>query len=443
MVLNTTVQVYETMTVEDKAKAAYTASLTIGNASDELKTKALEAVANAIDASREIVLAANEKDVSEGEKLAGQGKMSNALIDRLRLTDTKIDGIVASIISVAHIEDPVGKIISKTELDEGFILARKTVPIGVIGTVFESRPDVVPQIASLCLKSGNSVIMKGGSEAMNTNKVLFDIIAEASESIEGIPAGWIQFIETRGDVSDLLKLDGYVDLMIPRGSNSFVKHVMDNTRIPVLGHADGICHVYIDGKADLAMAEEVCLDAKTQYPAVCNAMETMLVSGAVADRFLPSIYEKLLKAGVEVRGCEKTSSLVPEVKEASSEDWATEYNDLILSVKVVSGIDEAIDHINEYGSHHTDAIITDDKESADKFQNYVDSACVFHNCSTRFSDGFRFGLGAEVGISTNKIHARGPVGLEGLVIYKWVLEGQGQVVSDYAEGRRDFTHKCL
>jgi len=430
------------MNVKSKAREAYDASISLANASTEIKNIALEAVAEAIDSRRVEILGANGKDVAEGEKLHTEGKISKALVDRLKLSDKKVDGIVASVRSVARLSDPVGEVLAKTELDEGIILTKKSVPIGVIGTVFESRPDVVPQIASLCLKSGNSVIMKGGSEALNSNKILYEIIKEASESVEGIPAGWLQLIETRGDVSDLLELDEYVDLVIPRGSNAFVKHVMDNTRIPVLGHADGICHVYVDCDADLEMAEEVCFDAKTQYPAVCNAMETLLVDEKIAGEFLPKMCTKFKEAGVKLRGCDKTRAIV-DMDAAVDDDWVTEYNDLILSIKVVSGVDDAIDHINSYGSHHTDSIVTENKETTQKFLDYVDSGCVFHNCSTRFSDGFRFGLGAEVGISTNKIHARGPVGLEGLVIYKWVLTGDGQVASDYTEGKKKFTHKRL
>jgi glutamate-5-semialdehyde dehydrogenase len=430
------------MTVKEKAAAAYHASLALANSSTEAKNKALEASAKAIDVRRKEILAANKKDLEAAEKLKACGKLSKALVDRLRLSEAKVDGIVASIRSVVSLEDPVGKILAKTELDRGLILTKRSVPIGVIATVFESRPDVVPQIASLCLKSGNSVIMKGGSEAANSNKTLYEIMKTVSES-SGIPSGWIQLIETRGDVSELLGLDDCVDLVIPRGSNAFVRHVMDNTRIPVLGHAEGVCHVFVDCDANLSMAQDVCFDAKVQYPVVCNAMETLLVDEKVARKFLPQMCERFRKAGVELRGCEKTRKIVASIKEATDEDWRTEYNDLILSIKVVSGVEEAIEHINAFGSHHTDAIVTENKKTAKRFLDFVDSACVFVNCSTRFSDGFRFGLGAEVGISTNKIHARGPVGLEGLVIYKWVLEGSGQTVKDYASGKKKFTHRWL
>jgi len=431
------------MDVKEKARKAYTASIILANVKTEVKNQALNKIAQAIEEGKEAILKENEGDVKEGLILLEDGKLSKALLDRLKLSDSKISGIVESVKSVSNLNDPVGEVLSKTELSEALILSKRSVPIGVVGTVFESRPDVVPQIASLALKSGNSVIMKGGSEALNTNRKLYELIRDASESVSGIPSGWIQLIETRGDVSDLLKLDEYVDLVIPRGSNSFVQYVMDNTRIPVLGHADGICHVYVDKEADLSMAYEICFDSKTQYPAVCNALETMLVDEKIAEQFLPEMCEKFKLAGVELRGCARTREIVSDVVEASDEDWVTEYNDLILSIKVVEGLDEAIEHINTFGSHHTDVIVTEDQDSAKKFLDFVDSACVFYNCSTRFSDGFRFGLGAEVGISTNKIHARGPVGLEGLVIYKWVLEGKGQIVADFAEGKSKFTHKRI
>lgn len=423
-------------TVTEKVGEAYQASIKLANAGTKVKDAALAAMAEAIGKNKKRILQANARDVAAG------GGLSKALLERLKLSDAKIDGIVKSIQSVKSLEDPVGKTLAKTELDKNLVLTKVSVPIGVIGAVFESRPDVVPQIASLCLKTGNSVVFKGGSEAAESNRVLYEIIRDATEGA-GIPKGWIQMIETREDVTKLLKLGEYVSLLVPRGSNKFVKHIMENTSIPVLGHADGICHVYVDRDADLKMAENVCFDAKTQYPAVCNAMETMLVDEKIARQFLPAMCDRFADAGVELRGDGKTGTIVNCIKKASQEDWRTEYNDLILSIKVVSGVDEAIDHINKHGSHHTDSIITKNAATARKFTSLVDSACVFHNCSTRFSDGFRFGLGAEVGISTGKIHARGPVGLDGLVIYKWVLQGNGQTVKDYAEGKKKFTHKRL
>jgi glutamate-5-semialdehyde dehydrogenase len=315
-------------------------------------------------------------------------------------------------------------------------------PIGVIGVVFESRPDALVQISTLCLKSGNSVLLKGGSEAANTNRILTETIAEASENA-GLPAGWIQLLETRQDVAEMLALEEHIDLIIPRGSNEFVRYIMSNTNIPVLGHADGICHVYVAGDADPEMAVNVTVDSKCQYVAVCNAAETLLVDAAIAETFLPKVKAALEQNGVEIRGCEKTASII-DVKPATEDDWSTEYLDYILSIKVVDDLEAAIDHINRYGSGHTDSIVTADKGKAERFMSLVDSGNVFWNCSTRFSDGFRYNLGAEVGISTNKIHARGPVGLEGLLIYKWQLSGTGQIVADYSgPNAKKFTHKNM
>jgi len=295
--------------------------------------------------------------------------------------------------------------------------------------------------STLCLKSGNAVILKGGSEAENTNKILAEIITQATQK-EEIPAGWLQLLHTREDVAKMLVLDAHIDLVIPRGSNKFVRYIMDNTNIPVLGHADGICHVYIDSEADLDMAVNITIDSKCQYVAVCNTAETLLVDENIAQKFLPAAKEALEEQGVELRGCEKTQAVI-DVKPAAEQDWKTEYLDKILSIKIVTGLDQAVEHINTFGSGHTDAIVTADKDKAEKFMNLVDSADVFWNASTRFSDGYRFGLGAEVGISTNKIHARGPVGLEGLLIYKYKLIGTGQTAAEYADGTKSFKHKDI
>jgi glutamate-5-semialdehyde dehydrogenase len=311
-----------------------------------------------------------------------------------------------------------------------------------VGAVFESRPDALVQIACLCLKSGNAVLLKGGSEAARSCSLLAELIASASAAA-GMPDGWIGLLHGRGDVAEMLKLDGFVDLLVPRGSKRFVRYIMDNTRIPVLGHADGVCHVYVDRAADLQMAERLVVDSKCQYPAVCNAAETLLVDEAVAGKFLPVVKKALEKHGVAIRGCSKTASFI-EVEPAGEADWTTEYLDLVLSIRTVSGIDEAVEHINRYGSGHTDAIVTADPQRAAKFMELVDSASVFHNCSTRFSDGWRYGLGAEVGIATGKLHARGPVGVEGLTTYKWKLFGSGQVVADYTgPNARKFKHRKI
>jgi glutamate-5-semialdehyde dehydrogenase len=364
------------------------------------------------------------------------------LLKRLKFDEGKIADCIAGIESLIKLDDPVGRTLSATELDRGLQLYKVSCPIGVIGVIFESRPDALVQISTLCLKSGNAVLLKGGSEAQHTNKILAEIISRASQSA-GIPKGWLGLMETRADVAEILKLDEYIDLIIPRGSNEFVRHIMDNTSIPVLGHAEGICHVYVDGDADLDMAVRISVDSKCQYVAVCNAAETLLVDAKIAKEFLPKVKTALEDKGVELRGCKKTASII-KVKPAAEKDWSTEYLDYIISIKVVDGLDEAISHINRYSSRHTDTIVTADKQKAAKFMNLVDSANVFWNASTRFSDGFRYGLGAEVGISTSKIHARGPVGLEGLVIYKWKLLGSGQIVADYSgKNAKKFTHKKL
>ena len=432
--------------IVEKASIAKSAALKLANASTEEKDNALLRIAAAIDEDRDRILAANEKDLEAASKLTREGKMSKALLDRLKLDDVKIDEIVTSVKDVAELEDPVGRTQLALELDKSLELFQVSCPIGVIGAIFESRPDVLVQIAALCLKTGNAVLLKGGSEAHNSNAALFTVVAEASVGGE-IPAGWIQLLETREDVNAMLKLNDYIDLLVPRGSEQFVKYIQDNTNIMVLGHSEGVCHVYVDRDSDLAMAEAISYDSKVQYPAVCNAAETLLVDSAIAADFLPRIAERYQNAGVELRGCPKTLEVLrstERLKPASEEDWRSEYNDLIISIKVVDGVDAAIDHINQYGSGHTDAIVTSNKATALKFLRFVDSSSVMHNASTRFSDGFRYGKGAEVGISTYKVHARGPVGLEGLIIYKYLLLGTGQVVARYVGAdAKEFTHREL
>lgn len=414
----------------EEIKKAKQAALRIAALNTETKDKALENIAKAIKENQAKILEANKKDLEKAEK---QG-LEKPLLKRLKLNEDKIKDIIEGVKAVEKLEDPIGKVLSKTELDKDLILTKVSCPIGLIGVIFESRPDALVQISTLCLKSGNAVILKGGSEAENTNKILFNIIKKASDK-----GNWISLIETREDVKQLLKLDDYIDLLIPRGSNQLVKFIKENTKIPVLGHADGICHVYVDNESDLNIALRVIKDSKCQYAAVCNATETLLVHEDAAEKLLPNLKD-LLK-DVELRGDKKTQAII-DCKPATEEDWKTEYNDLILSIKIVKDIEEAIDHINKYSSHHTDAIITTDKVKANIFMDLVDSSSVLWNCSTRFADGFRYGLGSEVGISTNKIHARGPVGLEGLTIYKYKLEGKGHIVQEYAEGKK-FTHKRL
>ncbi|MEW6181816.1 MAG: glutamate-5-semialdehyde dehydrogenase [Bacillota bacterium] len=413
------------------------ASIKLAGAEPELKNKALAKIAESLKIRKEEILAANQKDLirSEGENL------SLPLLKRLKFDEAKINDVIDGIYSLIKLEDPVGKTSLATEMDEGLEVYRVSCPIGVIGVIFESRPDALVQISTLCLKSGNGVILKGGSEARETSRVLTDVIIRATQEA-GIPTNWIALLETRSDVDEMLKMDDYIDLIIPRGSNEFVKYIMDNSNIPVMGHADGICHCYVDEDADINMAVEVAVDSKTQYAAACNATETLLVHKKIAPDFLPELKSAMDKRQVELRGCPKTRSII-SAGPATEEDWGTEYLDYILSVKVVSDLDEAIEHINKYGSGHTDSIITRDKTKAARFMNYVDSGNVFWNCSTRFSDGFRYGLGAEVGISTGKIHARGPVGLEGLVIYKYKVIGNGHIVEDYNNRTKLFKHRQL
>jgi len=426
------------MTIAKSASNAKAASIQLAVLSTEVKNTALADIAQALKQHSAEIIAANNKDLAEAEK----NKLAAPLLKRLKFDQNKIADVCEGIDSLIKLEDPVGKTLSAIELNKGLELYKVTCPIGVIGVVFESRPDALVQISTLCLKSGNAVLLKGGSEAANTNRILADIIARATEKAS-IPKGWIQLLETRQDVAEMLALDEYIDLIIPRGSNEFVRYIMDNTNVPVLGHADGICHVYVDGEADLDMAVKITVDSKTQYVAVCNAAETLLVDSKIDKNFLPKVKAALKQKGVELRGCKRTASII-DVKPATEQDWSTEYLDLILSIRVVDGLDAAIEHINTYGSGHTDAIVSANEQNAQKFMNLVDSANVLWNCSTRFADGFRYGLGAEVGISTNKIHARGPVGLEGLVIYKWKLFGSGQIVADYSgPNAKKFTHKKI
>jgi glutamate-5-semialdehyde dehydrogenase len=418
-----------------KAKSA---SIPLAAAKTKAKDRALAEIAGALRDNDRKIVAANKADLTAAQ----ESRLAAPLLKRLKFDQEKIAQVVAGIESLIGLEDPVGKTVAATELDTGLELYKVSCPIGVVGVVFESRPDALVQISTLCLKSGNAVLLKGGSEAAQTNKILTDVIAEASEKA-GLPVGWVQLLQTRQDVAEMLALDESIDLIIPRGSNEFVRHIMNNTNIPVLGHADGICHVYVDGDADLEMAVNIAVDSKCQYVAVCNAAETLLVDNKIAGTCLPQVKAALETKCVELRGCARTAALV-EVKPADETDWSTEYLDNILSIKVVDGVDDAIEHINRFGSGHTDAIVTANKDTAERFMALVDSANVFWNCSTRFSDGFRYGLGAEVGISTNKIHARGPVGLEGLVIYKWKLLGSGQTVADYSgPNAKKFVHKKI
>lgn len=416
------------------AKRAKAASTPLSDTSVELRNRALLAMAEALRVHSAEIGEANGRDLDASRDLG------DALQKRLVFDEKKLRGVVDGLEALASLPDPLGRVLTRTELAEGLHLRRVTCPIGVIGIIFEARPDALVQISSLCLKSGNAVLLKGGKEALHTNRILAEVIRNATEAV-GLPGDWIQLLETREEVNGMLRLNEYIDLIVPRGSNSFVKYIMENTTIPVLGHSAGLCHLFLDASANLEKAVAIAVDAKTQAPATCNTVETLLVHKDAASRLLPAVCDALRNAGVELRGDEMSRSLVTWMKPATEEDWSTEYLALILSVKVVDDLAAAIAHINRFGSHHTDAIVTEDAAAAELFQRRVDSADVFWNASTRFADGYRFGLGAEVGISTSKIHARGPVGLEGLTIYKWLLSGQGDTVAPFADGRRAFTHR--
>ena len=423
---------------ERKVAEAQTAALELAKLDDDERSEALHAVADALVENEERILDANETDVAEGEELLEAGEYSQALVDRLKLSPSKLDDIAEMVRSVAEQDDPLGRTLSARRLDDGLELYKVGVPIGVIGTVFESRPDALVQIAALSLKSGNAVILKGGSEASHSNRVLYEVIREATSDM---PDGWAGLIEAREDVNAMLELDDAIDLLMPRGSSEFVSYIQDNTKIPVLGHTEGVCHVFVDRDADLSMAEDVAFDAKVQYPAVCNAVETLLIHESVAADFLPGMVERYRDAGVTLRGDAATREVV-DVDPATDADWETEYGDLELSITVVDSLDAAVDHVNAYGSKHTESILTEDADRAGTFMRSIDAASVFHNASTRFADGYRYGLGAEVGISTGKIHARGPVGLDGLTTYKYYLEGDGHLVATYAgENAKPYLHE--
>jgi glutamate-5-semialdehyde dehydrogenase len=413
--------------------------------SGERRNEALLAAAEAIDANSVRILAANEKDCARATPSVERGEMSRALFARLRTSERGIAEMAARVRDVARLPDPLHRRLAATELDDGLVLYKESCPLGVVGVVFESRPDVVPQIASLALKSGNAVCLKGGAEADETNAVLVSIWRDALDRFPDIPVDSIALFHTREDVMEILGLHGEIDLIVPRGSNNFVRFVTEHSRIPVLGHGEGICHVYVHEDADLPKALDVVLDSKVQYPAACNALETLLVHRGIAPVFLPAMIERFLASGVEVRGCMRTQELARAlgVIPATEEDWSKEYSDLTISIKVVDGVNEAIEHINRHGSRHTECIVTENHDVAARFMEFVDAAGVFQNASTRFSDGFRYGLGAEVGVSTGKLHARGPVGLEGLTTYKYKLFGSGQTVDSYSKGRLTFKHRSL
>ncbi len=409
------------------AKNAKAASLEIADLNDEIKNQALLNIADKIEAVKEEIFEANREDLKNAEKLVNSGEITKSIFNRLKLDENKLRDMVKGIRDISKLPNPVNKKLLVRELDENLTLYKISCPIGVLGIIFEARPDVIAQISSLAIKSSNAVILKGGKESVNTNKKIMSVINSALDEVKGFPKNILNQVFTRDDVGEMLKCDKYINLIIPRGGNNLVKFIKENTKIPVLGHADGICHIFVDKSADLGMAQRVITDAKTQYPSACNSVETLLIH-----KDFPQI-EPLIG-----------SLELSEIKLVSNPDsWAFEYGDKILAYKFVDNIDEAINHINTYGSGHTDAIITNDKDNAEKFMNKVDSAGVYWNASTRFADGFRYGFGAEVGISTNKTHARGPVGLEGLTIYKYKLIGNGQIVGDYSNGLKEFHHRDL
>ena len=423
--------------IAETARAMKLASPQVAATSADTRNAALTAIKEALAAHADEIFAANAADLAA----ADEAGVAPTIVKRLRFDQHKLDDVLAGIDDLVRLPDPVGAVLLDRELDEGLRLRRIACPIGVIGVIFEARPDALVQISTLCLKSGNCSILKGGSETARTNKALFELIHSAAVAT-GMPETCMFQVEAREDIGKLLACDDAVDLLIPRGSNAFVRYIMDNTRIPVMGHADGICHIYVDESADVDLSVNVVIDAKTQYTAACNAVETLLVHRAALASFLPRLAEACEQAGVKLLGDESVREHIA-CDAASEDDWATEYLDLVLSVKTVDGLDEAIAHINRYGSHHTDAIMAEDDAAATRFMQLVDSAGVYRNCSTRFADGFRYGFGAEVGISTSKLHARGPVGLEGLVTYKYELSGTGHIVGDYASGKRSFHFRDL
>ena len=425
------------MDIQDITKQMKLHSSQMAATTNEERNHCLEEIIFALKQNKEEILLANKADVAQ----AKEDGISEAVLKRLKFDESKLEGVISGIQDLTLLPDPLGKIDLKRQLDEGLTLIRQTCPIGVIGVIFEARPDALIQIATLCIKSGNCAILKGGRETARTNKILFDTIYKTCLKCN-LPKHCLFQVEAREDIAALLSCQGSVDLLIPRGSNAFVRYIMDNTNIPVMGHSDGICHIYVDKDYDLDKAIRVIVDAKTQYTAACNATETLLVHKDCVSALMPPLAEALKKAGVTIVADRDIAKLI-HCEEASEKDYATEYLDLKISIKTVADIDEAVHHINLYGSHHTDAIITEDQEAAEHFMQLVASAGVYQNCSTRFADGYRYGFGAEVGISTGKLHARGPVGLEGLCTYKYKLYGNGDIVGDYASGKKSFHFKDL
>ncbi len=412
--------------VKNIAEKAFRAKLGLLGLETEIKNKALLAVADALEANKEIIFEANKKDLKEARAFVENGEITSATFGRLKLDENKMRDMIQGVRDVAKLEDPVGKILLLRRLDNGLMLAKKTCPIGVIGVIFEARPDVIAQISALAIKSGNAVILKGGKESTHTNNAIYNLIVEALKSVK-FPENAINLLFSRNDVKEMLAMDRFIDLIIPRGSNELVKYIQENTKIPVLGHASGVCNIYVDKDADKEKAIKICVDSKCQYPSACNAVENILIHKDFP--FIDDIKNALIENGVQIVEYEN--------------NFSTEYGEKIVNFVTTKDMIDAAVIINLHGSHHTDCIITETEATALKFIALIDSAGVYWNCSTRFADGFRYGFGAEVGISTNKTHARGPVGLEGLTIYKYILKGDGHIVADYAEGRETFKHKDL
>jgi len=434
-----------TSRVREQARAARQAARKLALLSNDIRNSVLRAVAKRTEENAAQILQANAEDCRVAEEHEHTGKMSAAAFARLCVSKKTIEEMVLRLEEVARLEDPIGKRLSTTELDTGLILYKDSCPLGVVAVVFESRPDVVPQVSALAFKSGNAVLLKGGTEAARTNEVLVKLWRETLREFPAVPEAAVTLLQSRADVMELLQLKREVDLIVPRGGREFVEYISENSKVPMLGHGEGICHVYVDRAADCSKAEEIAMDAKTQYPAACNSVETLLVHTDVAAEFLPHVAARLKNAGVELRGCERTRAILrqTDIKPATETDWSTEYSDLILAIRVVDSLDAALDHIQEYGSNHTESIVTEDARAAQRFLDEVDAAGVYHNVSTRFADGYRYGLGSEVGISNSKLHARGPMGMEGLTTYKYKLVGNGQIVGTYARGERTLRHRKL
>ena len=426
------------MNIHDETLKMKLASPLLSASSLETRNKALALIRESLNAHKEEIFEANRKDLALAEETGVPAPVKK----RLKFDEAKLSDVTEELTGLMALPDPLRNITLARELDQGLTLYRVTCPIGVIGVIFEARPDALVQISSLCLKSGNCAILKGGKETTWTNRVLFSLIHQAAIDA-GLPENCLLQAEQHNEIDELLECHDTVDLLIPRGSNAFVQYIMNHTNIPVLGHADGVCHIYVDKEYDKETAIPLIVDAKTQYPAACNAVETVLIHRDVAKDFLPGLAKALRDAGVKLRGTEEVNEITPVEIIPESESFHHEYVDLIIALKIVGGVDEAINHINTYGSHHTDCILTQNAETAEKFMTLVDSANVYQTASTRFADGFRYGFGAAVGISTSKIHARGPVGLEGLLSYKYKLFGHGDIVGDYASGKKHFIHKDL